>query len=256
VSDFTRDQALEDLLANPVGSVRTWAARWSWTIPRVHRFIRSLERSGAVEVLRSKAGTTVTQTVTPPETVTRVTVQNRPQPQNEGGVTAVTPCHLDVLLLDKSSRAVEGRYTERLIEAMNDVLGGISGYQRVSSDNYGSHRAGKQLIGAGVPIDFALEQLAQDCRSFNPSKHGKGQLPKSVALFTRGILRAWKRRGQLELGFPPRLKLDRTTNDIPVTPKSVVRDRNAAQFETSPAPELLGTLMSAYIEGQRTRQRG
>lgn len=232
---FDRDLALADLQANPTDSYRQRSARWGWPVPRIQRLLQSLRKAESVSGVSGVNVTRIGDTppIHPPD----------------------TPCHLDTRVLD-NSRCEEGRYTERLIEAMNAELSRIhESYQPVMADNRGSHRAGEAFEAAGIPFDFALQQLLDDCRKYNPSKpYAKGELPKSLAMFTRGVLRAWTRRSQLELGIPPSLSVDRAPS-LPAIPNSITRDRNAAQFESSHAPELLGSLIAGYVDGERSRVR-
>jgi hypothetical protein len=236
LADPERARAFADLSANPHGSVRLWADRWGWTLPRVHRFLKALEKAGLARFERSQAGTVlrpidevlpVTPAVTPP----------------------VTPCHLDPRPLDHSreQKTVTPNYTEKLIEAMNGELSRIYGsdHRAIRPDQKGSHRAGDAMQAAGIPLDFALERLLADCRTFNPSKHGRGKLPQSLNLFTRGILRAWTRRSQLELGLPPKLKVDRAPD-----PPAEARGGKPA-----PIGEAIGSWKDAFAAGQKNRAR-
>jgi hypothetical protein len=248
MSEFTREQAIADLRANPAGSYREFMTRWSWPYPRVQRLLRSIEKAGICSLERSKSGTRARFTddsgesgeSAPPDSL-------NPQSRGESAIHPPdSPRHLDTGSLDLS-RDEESRYTERLIDAANAALAGIYGtaFTRISADNFGSHRAGQAFIHAGIPFEFARDRLVEDCRRFNPSKHGRGELPKSVGLFTRGILRAWNRRAQLELGIPPQLKVDRT--DLPV------KEQIAPKSGEKRDPVSLQSMMEAFIEGQASR---
>lgn len=237
LSDPDRASAFADLAAHPNGSVRIWADRWGWSLPRVHRFLRALEKAGLAQFERSKEGTAlrsgdevlpVTPTVTPP-------------------VTPLPSRPLDLLDRSREQNGVTPNYTETLIDAMNIELSRIYGsdYRKVKTDQHGSHRAGAAMQAKGIPLDFALERLLADCRTFNPSKHGKGKLPGSVAMFFRGIARAWDRRSQLELGMPPKLQIS----------SSVQIDPPAKKSDPVPLANAIGDFRSAYEQAAATRRR-
>lgn len=100
---------------------------------------------------------------------------------------------------------------------MNDVFTArfADGYRAVLEDNRSSIDAALRLEVAGVPLDRAEAFLAAQCRLFNPSKHGKGELPRSLAYFERGIVKAWRDEAQLKL-FP---KLDMQVDRSPRIPE-------------------------------------
>jgi hypothetical protein len=106
---------------------------------------------------------------------------------------------------------------------MNDALLARfkESYRRVLEDNKSSVASAGRLELAGIPVDKAEAHLLVQCRLFNPSKHGKGDLPKSLAYFERGILKAWKNEAQLAI---PLMQLETTkyqeyvppANDLPI----------------------------------------
>lgn len=249
LADSGRAAAFADLVANPHGSVRVWAERWGWHRSKVERFLKRLESSGLMQFERSKTETRVSGVSACVSASKEDTETLKPESTGlSGGVSGVSVCHLDPGPLDHSRErnTVTPNYTEQLIAAMNGELSRIYGsdYRSVSSDQKGSHRAGDALQAAGVPVDFALERLLADCRTFNPSKHGRGKLPQSLNLFTRGILRSWSRRSQLELGLPPKLHIDRP--DLPAP------DRGG---KPSPLGDAIGSWKDAFEAGQKTRAR-
>jgi uncharacterized protein YdaU (DUF1376 family) len=85
-------------------------------------------------------------------------------------------------------------YSDQLIDAMNETLLNRLGseYHLIKRDQYGSREAAERLQKAGVPLTAALRILRTQCYQFNPSKHGKGELPKSLRFFEGGILHEWK----------------------------------------------------------------
>jgi hypothetical protein len=97
---------------------------------------------------------------------------------------------------------------------MNDGLSARfqESYRPVLADNVSSIAAADRLELAGVPAGKAEAHLLVQCRLFNPSKHGKGDLPKSLAYFERGILKAWKNEAQLAI---PLMQLERSADPGP-----------------------------------------
>jgi uncharacterized protein YdaU (DUF1376 family) len=92
------------------------------------------------------------------------------------------------------SHVPRSEYSNRLIDVMNETLGYQlgQGYRRVLPDQYASLQAAARLQQQGVPLASAERHLRQQCRLFNPTKHGKGKDPSSLAYFEQGILKAWK----------------------------------------------------------------
>jgi hypothetical protein len=94
---------------------------------------------------------------------------------------------------------------------MNEALAARfkESYRPVLLDNASSIAAADRLENAGVPAGKGEAHLLVQCRLFNPSKHGKGELPKSLAYFERGVLKAWKTEAQLAI---PLMQLERGDN--------------------------------------------
>lgn len=81
----------------------------------------------------------------------------------------------------------------RLIPAMNDEFMRLLGdYRPINPDNRGSHRAGHELEQAGVDPEWCEQKLRQLCRVFNPSKHGGGKPPRTLAYYAKTLIREWK----------------------------------------------------------------
>ena len=208
MKEFDRAEAIADLILNPAGSVRIWADRWGWHRRAVERFLSSLERDHVMTFERGKTGTRAAGCpgVSRPKKWTTGTLNPESGDPTEGvpGVPATLENYREQITTDSRGGTP---YAERLIAEMNRVLGQSIGetYEPVSADQRGSHRAAQKLEAANVPLEFALEQLAEDCRNFNPGRHGKGKDPRSLAFFAPWILRDWNRRAQLNLGLPPKL---------------------------------------------------
>jgi hypothetical protein len=86
---------------------------------------------------------------------------------------------------------------------MNGVLADRFGqeYRPVMHDNRASVAAGERLQAAGIDVDFAIAEVRGSCWLFNPSKHGRGELPRSLAYFERGIVKGWGMRAQQQLAL-------------------------------------------------------
>jgi hypothetical protein len=211
--DPAHAEAFAALVANGYGTQRGWARAWGWTLPRVQRFLAALVRYRLAEVTSAshvtvvrpiEADTTRGQSDTPnpirPDTTRG---QYRGQYRGQPVVTLGTG------YLDKQPRELEGDleagsgYTGTLINCMNGVLSERFGqeYRPVMHDNRASVAAGERLQVAGIDIDFAVAELRGGCWLFNPSKHGHGELPRSLAYFERGTVKAWATRAQQQLAL-------------------------------------------------------
>ncbi len=116
----------------------------------------------------------------------------------------------------------------RLIPVINEELTRLLGdYRQIRPDNRGSHRAGLQLEAANVDPDWCEQRLRLLCRTFNPSKHGGGQPPCTLAYFAGGLIRDW---GQYSLPLLARVD---TPAPIPTPPAKPPR---AEEQLPDPAP--------------------
>lgn len=119
-------------------------------------------------------------------------------------------------------------YAVRMIPVMNEEFGRLIGdYQPVRADNRGSHRAGHELEAAHVDMDWCEQRLRELCRAFNPSKHGGGEPPRTLAYFTRGLIRDWR---QYRLNL-----LTVETNEKAAVPITEARPSDVA-LESGPPP--------------------
>lgn len=117
----------------------------------------------------------------------------------------------------------------RMIPVMNEEFARLLGdaYREILPDNRGSHRAGHQLEAAHVDPDWCEQRLRLLCRTFNPSKHGGGQAPRTLAYFVGGLIRDW---GQYSLPLLARVD---TPAPTPVPPAGPPR---AEEQLPDPAP--------------------
>lgn len=197
LEDPENARAYAQLLAVPIGSVRTWASSLGWSTGKMQRFLASLRRYRLGEIQSCKHNTVFRPLKNSPinpkgeEVYRRVPVRidvHRP-PLGSSGLRAQKPS------------AAGSEYSTALITAMNDALSARfkESYRPVLVDNHSSIAAAERLELAGVPADKAEAHLLVQCRLFNPSKHGKGELPRSLSYFERGIRKAWKNEAQFEI---------------------------------------------------------
>jgi hypothetical protein len=209
--DPAHSQAFAALVANGYGTQRGWARAWGWTLPRVQRFLSALVRYQLAEIVTAPRMTIVrilpadgqrgrsdTNRYEPIQSVVEVVVD----PVVE---VVVDPPTLGTRYLDKQPRYLEAGsgFTETLINCMNAVLAERFGeaYRPVMHDNRASVAAATRMQTSGIDLAFAVAELRQGCWLFNPSKHGKGELPRSLAYFERGIVKAWGMRAQQQLAL-------------------------------------------------------
>lgn len=216
------------LLAVPIGSVRTWARSLGWSRSSMQRFLASLRREHLGEVQSCKTHSVFRPLsgktkgfVHPPSPVHTPVAQTHDVARcvpGRPGTSRYVPAALGSSGLvgkEPSATAEAGsEYSRALITAMNDALLARfrESYRSVLVDNVSSIAAADRLEKAGVPADKAEAHLLVQCRLFNPSKHGKGDLPKSLAYFERGILKAWKTEAQLTI---PLMQLERSIDPGP-----------------------------------------
>lgn len=218
------------LLAVPIGTVRTWARSLGWSRSSMQRFLASLcrEHLGEVQsckthsVFRPLSGKTKGFPHPPPISPPAI-AQNHDVARcvpGRLGTSRYVPAALGSSGLggkepSATAPATAGsEYSRALITAMNDALSARfkESYRPVLTDNDSSIAAADRLDKAGVPVGNAEAHLLVQCRLFNPSKHGKGELPKSLAYFERGILKAWKTEAQLTI---PLMQLERSVDPGP-----------------------------------------
>jgi hypothetical protein len=251
-----RLRAYQDLRSRPRGTYREWADRWCWTLPRVFRFLASLEREGLANVRRTRFGTIVelhsadrNKTVTQPEL--NATPSGVTQPERDHNKTVKEPEHLGSLGRETglgprpSSSSEVDNYTAACIDTMNEQLGRLHvEYRPVLYDNQRSGLAVDHWKAAGVELGFAIEEIRKGCVKFNPSKHGRGNFPGTLGYFERGVLNAHAARHQTRISLPP------------------VVQRGGAWPESSQGraeeePVLLGTVLPAFLKAyEEGRQAG
>lgn len=185
-----RKRAYDILRGSPTGTERAWAKQIGWKRARVQRFIAALVRQRLATATRTRYGTRI-------EFATRSIAD--PQPIHSQSIPDPKPIHLDtgeIARLDLGGSGEEGSdhgYAVQLIEVMNtELVRLLTGFKPVRSDNRGSHDAARRIRQAGVPLYRAIEVLRDDCRRFNPSKHGRGEYPHTLAYFQKGVLDRWR----------------------------------------------------------------
>lgn len=204
-----RRKAFLDLVTCPGGTYRGWADRWNWTLARVQRFIRTLAKEKIATSVRTGWGTLVEiryEADTEPIQVSdtnpiRSARTTDTRPIRLGSKTG-KQLNLETRTANSNTRSIEcDNYTSVLIDTMNEILSHRFGaeYRPVMSDNRRSAEAVIQLRTAGVPLAFAREELQKNCRLFNPSKHGRGNLPGTLGYFEKGIIKAFFARDRSEL---------------------------------------------------------
>jgi hypothetical protein len=270
-----RRDAFASLQANPVGSLSDFAKRWGWEKVRVQRFINALRKVG-IDVDSGTTNTivnldrdpdtivrhpdTILQSVSGyPDTISESVSGSNPVSLDSGGTSVSgypdTIVPLDTRSLDLSRAK---KYTEKLIEVLNlELSSRFSDFRKKSSDHHGSHRAGVAMLRAGVPLEFAEQQLAQACRRFNPEKHGRGKLPGGVQFFQRGIITDYRRavaqRAQHELDIRASLRVDRGAVPPPAPP---IKEQDVPNPDEKRGgqPVSIQSALDIYLAGSEKRE--
>lgn len=198
--DPERRRAFEDLLATPSGTERTWAARWGWSRAKVRRFVAALERHQLADLTRTEFGTAVRIRPTPgPQPAHPPLHQTGPRAVQDRPTPGPCPAHLvsSSRLTDLVSRSAETEtYEVELIRALNR-FGRIrfgDEFDDISDDNRSSLAAARSLRDSGFDLDVVVDELRKAVTLFNPSKHGRGNLPGSLAYFEKGLRKALSAR--------------------------------------------------------------
>lgn len=243
LQDPENARAYAHLIEFPIGSVRKWAKALGWSDGKMQRFLGALRRYrlGSIETCQhhsvfrplngKKEAFPHPTPVSPPPLAPPHEVHRSASVRIDAHRCVSAPLGSSGLV-DQQPSAAGLEYSTALIKAMNDALVArfADGYRAVLPDNRSSIDTATRLELAGVPPDRAEAHLLEQCRLFNPSKHGKGELPRSLAYFERGILKAWRGEAQLKL-FP---KMDMQVDRVPRVPeyKTEEIDRPRAGEET------------------------
>ena len=241
LQDPENARAYAHLIEFPIGSVRKWAKALGWSDGKMQRFLGALRRYrlGSIEAcqqhsvfrpLNSPLNPRGEDANSPPAKVHR-SVSMR--------IDAYRPPLGSSGLVEKEPSAAGSEYSTALIKAMNVALlvRFPESYQQVMLDNRSSVGAADRLELAGVPADRAEVHLQEQCRLFNPSKHGKGELPRSLAYFERGILKAWRGEAQLKLFPKMDMQVDRVPQVQHYKPEEIDRPRAGTETITATAEE-------------------
>lgn len=199
-----RRRAFLDLVSCPGGTYRGWAKQWNWTLPRVQRFIATLAKQRIVTSVRTAWGTLVevryatdTEPIQRADTTSIHPMRTRNTCPIPLGSKTGKQLNLETRTTDSKTRSVDSdNYTTVLIDSMNAIFSQRFGaeYRPVMHDNRRSAEAINRLKTAGVPLPFARNALEQNCRLFNPYKHGRGNLPGTLGYFEKGIIKAFTAR--------------------------------------------------------------
>lgn len=213
------------LLAVPLGTVRTWAKSLGWKKGKMQRFLASLSRHQIGELQSCKTHSVFRPLNAPihpftprvkiaPIAPTHDVYRRVPGVPGTDRYTSAALGSTGLEAKEPSAKAdtAGSEYSRALITAMNEALLARfkESYRPVLLDNRSSIRAATRLELAGVPLAKGEAHLLVQCRLFNPSKHGKGELPKSLAYFERGTLKAWRTEAQLQI---PLMQLERSSTD-------------------------------------------
>lgn len=227
LEDRENAHAYAHLLAEPVGTLRSWARALGWSLGRMQRFLANLSRYQLGEIQSCKQhsvfrplngisqGFPHPSPISPPPVAPTHDVYRGVSgciDTHRGASAALGSTGLEGKEPSAKADAAGSEYSRALIGAMNDALSARfkESYRPVLSDNKSSLAAARRLELAGMPADKAEAHLIVQCRLFNPSKHGKGELPKSLAYFERGTLKAWRTEAQLAI---PLMQLERSVPD-------------------------------------------
>jgi hypothetical protein len=194
--DPARKKVFELLIAVPTGTEREWAEAAGWSRDKMRRFLSALVQAGLISRKVTPYGSTIT--------ILKRDTSDAQEPHTNRTKAAPGAPHLGSSgFLVSKEPSTPPEYSTSLITAMNNALAARfpEAYRRVKLQNPSSIAAAERLQLAGVPIDNAIRHLEEQVRGFNPSRHGKGDLPHSLAYFERGILNAYRTEAQLKL-FP------------------------------------------------------
>lgn len=204
-----RARAFEHLSANPSGDTRTWAEELGWKRGKLLRFLDGVRRYQLADIETSRFGSRFRPCAGAINSSGPKADQNATgagpwsdrsaTTLGSAGVTRVTgPSERKAKRPSVSHTAGDAvpwsSIAVRMIPVMNEEFSRLLGeaYRQILPDNRGSHRAGHQLEAAHVDPDWCEQRLRLLCRTFNPSKHGGGQAPRTLAYFTTGLIRDWR----------------------------------------------------------------
>jgi hypothetical protein len=221
--DPARKKVFELLIAVPTGTEREWAEAAHWSRDKMRRFLSALVQAGLISRKVTPYGSTIT--------VLQRDSSDAPRPHTDRTHAAPRAPHLGSCgLVGKEPSAETTDYSTSLITAMNNALTArfADSYRHVKLGNKSSLAAAARLEAAGVSIDNAVRHVEDQVRGFNPSRHGKGDLPHSLAYFERGIVNA--HRGEAQLKLFPKLEMQVVAR-VPEY-RAEVDDRPRAATET------------------------
>lgn len=150
---------------------------------------------------------------------------------------------------EEQHRPGSGPLVFELLVVMNRTLGQLyEDYRPVRGDNIASVEAAQDFEAVGLDPAWAAAELRRQCVLFNRGKHGRGELPRTLKYFRRGLLAAWRRE---QAGQQMELPL------VSVQPPIVPQRSNTAErrpvpvvLPTPPAPE------NNEVTAERTYQPG
>jgi hypothetical protein len=196
--DPERARAFELIVTGQASTLRAWAELLGWSLPRVQRFVNTLEREQLARVHRSRWGTSLTRYAPDTHPIQPPGAEADTHPTHGRYAPDTPPIRLGTRKLDQLPRSRAGtEFAADLIDALNGALLARFGEESplILYDNRSSNAAANRLERLGVDIAWAAKQLWTDVQLFHPEKHGNGQgYPKSLAYFEKGLTKRWRER--------------------------------------------------------------
>lgn len=198
--DPERARAFELIVTGKPSTLRAFADLLGWTLPRVQRFVNTIEREQLAKVHRSRWGTSLTRYTPDTHPIQPQGAPADTQPIRSRHAADTQPIRLGSKALDQLPRSRAGNdFIADLIDGMNRSLSERFGeeYRIVLYDNRSSEKSARRLQKLGVTVDWAVTELWKDVQMFHPDKHGNGHLPRSLAYFEKGLAKKWAEWDQL-----------------------------------------------------------
>ena len=246
LQDPERARAFEHLARQTAGTTRQWAEQLGWKRGKLNRFLDSVRRYRLADVettpfgsrFRPCPGVLETDAAAEPERG-RGAVMAGPQPDHGRTTLGSTGFTRSSGPSERKPGTASGNdageavpwsaLAARMIPVINEEFTRLLGeYRPIRPDSIGSHRAGHMLEKAEVDEVWCEQRLRQLCRVFNPSKHGGGEPPRTLAYFVGGLIRDWQ---QYSLPL-----LTKATSPAPAPPSPTPRPVHVAERLPDPAP--------------------
>lgn len=231
-----RAAAFADLLAQPVGTDRSWSARWGWTHQRVRRFLLHLQRLGLIHISSTRDGTSVSfcDTAARAESVAK--------PWQDRGKTVAPPGQLPInprelprettlgSNVDNSTDDGAADLAARCIAAMNEVgaFRFAGAYLPVRRDQRRSVTAARAWLAAGLDPDWCVVEVRRQTMVVK-------RTPVTLGFCQRGVLEAWTGRHQTEMRLLHSIKAAETAPETALAAPQP-RERAAALVSDPDGP--------------------